>query len=184
MVAWIHNGTAYGWSPTHVAFTASFTDRYVFMVDVAYLANGCHAGYRNVSQLAGWQSDQRHVAFFCHQLSHDAGCARKLCALAWVKLNVVDEGTNRDVGQRQSVAGLDVCVSARLDNIADLQAVWSDDVSLLAVLVLNQRDVSGAVRVYSRVSTVAGMSTLLRLKSMMRYFLLLPPPRWRTVILP
>ena len=146
MVAWVHNGTAYGWSPTHVAFTASFTDRYVFMVDVAYLANGCHAGYRNVSQLAGWQSDQRHVAFFCHQLSHDAGCARKLCALTWVKLNVVDEGTNRDVGQRQSVAGLDVCVSARLDNIADLQAVGSDDVSLLAVLVLNQRDVSGAVR--------------------------------------
>ena len=37
---------------------------------------------------------------------------------------------------------------------------------------------------YSIVRTVAVMSFFWRLKSMMRYFLRLPPPLWRTVILP
>ena len=117
------------------------------MVDVAYLANGRHAVYRYVSQLAGWQSDQCLVAFFCHQLSHDTGCTSKLCALAWVKLNVVDEGTNRNVCQRQCVTGLDVCFCAGFDHVANLQSVRSDDVSLLAVFVLYQCDVSRTVRV-------------------------------------
>ena len=37
---------------------------------------------------------------------------------------------------------------------------------------------------YWMLLTVAGISSLSRLKSMMRYFLRLPPPMWRTVILP
>ncbi len=128
-----------------MAFTASFTNRYVFVIDVTYLTNSCHAVYWNVSQLTGWKSDQCEVTFFCHQLSHDTSCTSKLCALAWVKLNVVDEGTNRNVCQRQCVTGLDVCMLAGFDYVANFQAVWSEDVSLLAVFVLNQSDVSGAV---------------------------------------
>ncbi len=34
------------------------------------------------------------------------------------------------------------------------------------------------------VATRPGMSSLLRLKSMIRYSFLWPPPRWRTVMLP
>ena len=37
---------------------------------------------------------------------------------------------------------------------------------------------------YSMVLTVAGTSSLLRLKSIIRYLRLLPPPMWRQVILP
>lgn len=37
---------------------------------------------------------------------------------------------------------------------------------------------------YSSVLTVAETSNLSRLKSIIRYFLRFPPPRWRTVILP
>ena len=37
---------------------------------------------------------------------------------------------------------------------------------------------------YWMLLTVAGMPSLLRLKSMTRYLRLLPPPMWRTVILP
>ena len=130
-----------------MAFTTGFTDRYVFVIDVAYLTDCCHAVYRNVSQLAGWKSDQCEVTFFCHQLSHDTCCASELCALTRIKLYVVDEGTNRNVCQRQCVTGLDVCVCAGFDYVAYFQSVWSEDVSLLAVFVLNQSDVSGTVRV-------------------------------------
>ena len=76
-----------------------------------------------------------------------AGCAGQLGALAGIQLHVVDEGTGGDIGQGQSVAGLDVGVSAGDNLVADLQAVGGDDVALLAVLILNQGDESGTVGV-------------------------------------
>jgi hypothetical protein len=59
----------------------------------------------------------------------------------------VDRGTDRDVAQRQRVARLDVGTRARLDRVADPQAGRGDDVGLLAVGVVQQRDPGGPVRV-------------------------------------
>ena len=59
----------------------------------------------------------------------------------------MDEGTGRDVHQRQSVAGLDVSVGTGFDGVADFEANRSDDVALLAVFVLHEGDVSAAVRI-------------------------------------
>jgi hypothetical protein len=50
----------------------------------------------------------------------------------------VHDGTDRDVAQRQVVAGLDVGVGAGLDPVALLQLVRRDDVALLAVSVVQQ----------------------------------------------
>ena len=63
------------------------------------------------------------------------------------KGDVVDHGTNRNVLNRQAVAGLDVGALAADDNIADLQAVGSDDVALDTVSVLDQSDECAAVRI-------------------------------------
>ena len=60
---------------------------------------------------------------------------------AWIS------GTGRDVAQRQVVAGLDVGVGAGLDHVALRQTLRRNDVALLAVEVVQQRDVGGAVRV-------------------------------------
>ena len=59
----------------------------------------------------------------------------------------MDHGTNRNVLNRQAVAGLDVGILGRNDLVADLQALGSEDICLLAVLVLNESDVSGTVRI-------------------------------------
>ena len=58
VIVWVHYRTANGRSPAHVTLSASLTDLYVLVVDVAYLTDGSHAVYRNVSQLAGRQSQQ------------------------------------------------------------------------------------------------------------------------------
>ena len=93
---------------------------------------------RNISQLAGGQSQQSHAVFLSHQLSHDAGGTGKLSALAGVQLNVVDEGTDGDVGKRQCVAGLNICIAAPETTVSPtFRPLRSDDVSLLAVLVLH-----------------------------------------------
>ena len=59
----------------------------------------------------------------------------------------MDDGTDGDVLEGQAVAGLDVGALAADDNIADLQAVGSDDVALDTVSVLDQSDECAAVRI-------------------------------------
>ena len=59
----------------------------------------------------------------------------------------MDHGTNGDVLEGQSVAGLDVSVGASHDGVANLQTIGSQDVALGAVLVLNECDEGGTVRV-------------------------------------
>ena len=61
-------------------------------------------------------------------------------------------GTGGDVAQRQVVAGLDVGVGARLNDVALLELVRRDDVALGAVNEVQQRDAGGAVRVVLDVS--------------------------------
>ena len=59
----------------------------------------------------------------------------------------MNEGTGGDIGQRQSIAGLDIRRGAGDYRVADLQAVGGDDISFLAVLILDQGDESGTVRI-------------------------------------
>ena len=59
----------------------------------------------------------------------------------------MNEGTGGDIGQRQSVAGLDIRRGAGDYCVAHLQAVGGDDISFLAVLIFDQGDESGTVRI-------------------------------------
>ena len=77
----------------------------------------------------------------------DAGRAGQLGAAAGPQLHGVDHGAGGDVAQRQVVAGLDVGVGARLHHVALRKPLRRNDVALLAVEVVQQRDVRGAVRV-------------------------------------
>ena len=147
VVAGVHDGAADGRAPAHVAAAAGLAVVDVLEIDVADLADRGHADLGDVAKLAGGQADERHAVFLRHQLGHDAGRTRQLRALARVKLDVVDEGTGRDVHHRQRVARLDVRLGAGDHRVADLEAVGRDDVALLAVLVLDERDVGGAVGV-------------------------------------
>jgi hypothetical protein len=64
----------------------------------------------------------------------------------------VDDGTDRDVLERQVVAGLDVGGRTGLDDVTLRQLVRRDDVALGAVDEVQQRDARGAVGVVLDVS--------------------------------
>ena len=117
------------------------------MVDVADLTDYCNAVRANEADFAGRQTDLRELRVLCHQLGVVAGGADKLCAAAGVDLNVVDDGTDGDIGKRQAVAGLDISGGGRDDGVAGLQADRREDVAEFAVFVLNQSDERAAVRV-------------------------------------
>ena len=109
--------------------------------------DGSHAVDCNVSQLAAGKTDKSHAVLLSHELSHVTSRTNHLSALTGVHLDVVDNGTNRDISQCKSVAGLDISVAACANGVADLQAVRSDDISLLAVLIGNESDESRSVRI-------------------------------------
>src|SRR6185312_6200041 len=71
----------------------------------------------------------------------------ELAALPNLELDVVDDRADRDVAQRQRVARLDVGPLRGDDGVAGGETLRREDVGELAVLVLDQRNESRAVRV-------------------------------------
>ena len=130
-----------------MACAACLTDFNVFMVKVADLAYCCHAFNGNVAKLARRKSEKSIDAFFSHKLCSVACSSCKLAALAGIKLNVMNESTDRDVCKRKSVAGLNVGIGSCENLVAYFKADRSKDVALYAVGILNKSDVCRTVGV-------------------------------------
>ena len=140
----VHDRTADRRADAHVAGTAGLADVHVLMVDIADLTDYCNAVRANEADFAGRQTNLRELCVLCHQLGVVAGGADKLCAAAGVDLNVVDDGTDGDIGKRQAVAGLDISGGGRDDGVAGLQADRREDVAEFAVFILDQSDERGS----------------------------------------
>src|SRR5699024_6150100 len=94
------------------------------------------------------------------QLHGGAGAAGDLGAATGAQLDGVHHGAQRDVPQRQVVAGLDVRARTVLDPVALTQLGRREDVALLAVQVVQQRDARGAVGVVLDVSDLGADAVL------------------------
>ena len=129
------------------AVTTGLADLDELVLGVADLADGAAAVDRDAAHLGGREAQGGEVAFLGHELDARAGRAGHLAAAAGLELDVVHDGTDGDVAQRQRVAGTDVGALARLDHVADLEVLRGEDVALLAVEVVQQGDATGAVRV-------------------------------------
>src|SRR5690606_26852234 len=117
------------------------------LLGVADLADRRAAAQVDVADLARGQTQLGVGAVLRDELDRGTGRARELRAATGLELDRVDDGSRRDVAQRQVVAGLDVGRRAVLHDVALLELVRRDDVALLAVGVVQQRDARGAVGV-------------------------------------
>src|SRR5262249_57129286 len=87
------------------------------------------------------------VAVTTDDLRIGAGRARDLAALAELELDVVHDGADRNVAERHGIARLHVDMLARHDRIAGGDPLRRQDIGELAVLVLDERNEGGAVRI-------------------------------------
>src|SRR5437867_11055443 len=87
------------------------------------------------------------IALFRDDLGAGPRAAAQLAAPADFQLDVVHRGTQRDLEQRYCVAGADVGAGTGNHAVADVQAFRRQDVALLAVAVMQQRDARGPVRI-------------------------------------
>src|SRR4051812_20794935 len=143
----VHDDTADGRAlalPPHAAGLAPVDVR---LLGVADPADGGAAAHVDVAHLAGGHAQLRAAALLGDQLGRVAGGAGDLGAAARTQLDAVHRRADRDVAQRQVVARLDVGAGAGLHRGALAQVRRRDDVALLAVGVVQQRDAGRAVRV-------------------------------------
>src|SRR4051812_49369661 len=143
----VHDHTADGRAlalPPHPAGLAPVD---VGLLGVADLADRGAAADVDEAHLTGRHAQRRARALAGHELGAVAGRAGDLGTATGPELDAVDRRTDRDVAQRQVVAGLDVRGRAGLDHRALTQVLRRDDVALLAVGVVEQRDPCGPVGV-------------------------------------
>ena len=98
------------------------------------------AGEQYAAQLTRREPQHAVNSILRDELHRRAGGARHAATLTWLELDRMDEGAGRNVGQRQSVPGLDVGLRARLDDRADANSRGSENVGLGAVCVVEERD--------------------------------------------
>src|SRR5258705_7261903 len=160
----VHRDTAVGGANTLPAIASGLADGDVLVVGVANLANGRHALDEDLAGLARGQLEERVIAFLGDELNLGAGGTGHLRALAGAKFDVVNRRTGGDVLERQSVADENICVGAAHDRLTDGETDGLNDVALLAVRVVDQRDAGAAVRIVFNGRDGAGDAVLVALE--------------------
>src|SRR3954453_20634879 len=143
----VHDDTADGRAlalPPHPAGLAPVD---VGLLGVADLTDRGAAADVDVAHLAGGHPQLCARALLRDELGAVAGGTGDLGPATGPELDAVNRRTDGDVAQRQVVARLDVGGRAGLDRGALADAERRDDVALLAVGVVQQRDARGAVGV-------------------------------------
>src|SRR5256714_998604 len=156
----VHGDTADGRALALPAHAAGLAPVDVALLGVAHLADRGAAAQVDVADLAGGHAQLGERTVLGHELHARARGPGDLRPSTRTELDRVDRGTGRDVAQRQVVAGLDVRARAVLDPVALRQVLRRQDVALLAVRIVQQRDAGGAVRVVLDVSDLGRHAVL------------------------
>jgi len=118
----VHRNTADLGSATFPAISAGLADGNIFMLQVADLANSGHVDCQDLANFTGGEPQQSVFSFLGHQLSICSGSTGHLAALTGIELNIVDDGTQGNLSQRQSVSGLDIRLFTGQNIVTDTQS--------------------------------------------------------------
>src|SRR5439155_1404102 len=123
------------------------SEGFILMVEIAHLANRGHAIHGKFANFAGRQLYESDLAFLAQQLRRAACRTNDLSAAPGVELEVVHHGSRRNVLELQRIAGKNVRAFAGGNRGADFQPDGMNDVALLAIGIVQQRQVRAAIRV-------------------------------------
>ena len=102
----VHNDTANTWATTEPARATSLTRLFKGVIGVADYTNGSFACGEDETSLARRHLDNCVVAITSGELSKNTGTASDDAALSRTELDVVDDGTDGDNGERERIAYL------------------------------------------------------------------------------
>lgn len=141
----VHRDTEHLRAATHPADAACLTngDQVVFWV--GNRSDRCCAFLADTAHFGAWKLDDGEVTIDTNERCGRSGGADDLAAATRVHLDVEDLVSDRDELHLHAVARLHLRALAGNDLIACLHALRSQNVALLAVHVVNQRDACRAV---------------------------------------
>src|SRR5690606_5433927 len=142
----VHNHAADSRADAHLALAAGLADLDVLVLLVADNADNRHAFNRNFADFAAGQFDLGVIALAGHQLGAAASRTDDLSAAAGLQLNSVNTRTDRNICQRQTVAGFYWSVFAAADSASDCDALASQDVMVSTVSLFDAGDAGAAAR--------------------------------------
>src|SRR3989442_6633818 len=126
---------------------ARLADRQQLVLGVADFDDRRQALAPHHAHLRRAEAQRDVVALLRDDLHAGAGAAAQLAAAADLQLDIVHRGAERNLEQRHRVADADIGARTGDDAVADVQSFRRQDVALLAVRVVQQRDTRRAVRI-------------------------------------
>lgn len=144
MVYRVHCRTANGWADTEPAVATCLAFVAELVLTIGYFSDRCPRSLRDFADLGGWHLEKDIAHVIGDQLDVVPCRSADLCTSASLELDVVDVGTDRDLGKWESVARLEWGLLAIDDCVSDLEGLWRENVSSLSVMVADERDESGA----------------------------------------
>src|SRR6266700_2626627 len=143
----IHHRPADGGPEALPAHPARLAHGDVFVIEISHLAHGGHAFELDLAHLARGELEVGVIAFLGQELGEGARAPAELPALARLQLDVVHERAEGDVPDGQGIARQDVGLRPGHAHVTRLEAEGGDDVALLTVLVVEERDARRAARI-------------------------------------
>src|SRR6516165_2604745 len=126
----VHHHTTHRRPLALPAHPAGLTPVDVGLLGVADLADSGAAADVDATDLTAGHPQRGVSPFLAEQLDARTGRASELGAPARPQLDRVDQGTGRNIAQRQVISRLDIGVGAGLHYVALRQAKWGKDVTL------------------------------------------------------
>src|SRR5216683_2463273 len=145
MVDGIHSHAAHRRLDALPTRASCFSIGFILMIEVADLADRRHALHGKLANFAGRQLHERQVAFFAQQLRRAAGRTHHLAAAPRIEFQVVHHRAGRNVLELQRIARKNVRALAGRNRRAHFQSHRMQDVALVAIGVVQQREVRAAV---------------------------------------
>src|SRR4051812_25182075 len=163
VVARVHRDAAHGRALVLPSRPASLAELHQLVLGVADDADRRAAGRLDQTHLPGGKPQGRIPALLRDELHGGSRRARHVRPAARLELHRMDHGADRDVAERQGVPRPDLRALAGHQSVADAQSLGREDVTLLAVDVVEQRDARAPVRV------------VLDVRHLRRHAVLVPP---------
>ena len=143
----VHDNAAVARTATKVTATAGLTTNLEVMLRVADDTDSGTASLEDHTHLTAGHFNDSILVVARHELGISTGGTHHLGTLTRTKLNVVNECTERYLGEQQSVANLRSHTGARHDSLTNLQALGAEDIALLAISIADEGDTRAAVGV-------------------------------------
>ena len=143
----VHHNAAVARTTTEVTVATSLTTDFEVVLGVADDTYSGAAGLKNHAHFAAGHLDDSVLVVARHELCVGTCRTDHLGTLAGTELNVVDERTERNLGEQKGIADFGGNTGTGHDGLTNLEALGTEDIALLAISIADEGDTGATVGV-------------------------------------